>query len=229
VRLKNGRREAKSRESSESGVLKDKGGEMLQEQEEKYYHSLYEIAAMANSAGAPESVLRSIVEGVAKALDAKGCSLMLLTPDRKLLLHTAAYGLSDWYVRKGPVSADKSIGEALEGRPVSVVDATEDDRIQYREQAKREGIASILSIPVLLREEVVGVMRVYTAQPRQFANADIYFVGAVSNLGAIALENARLYDSVKKDYEELRLDLAEWRAALGYEWLAGESVIPLKE
>jgi GAF domain-containing protein len=201
----------------------------LEEQKERYYHSLYEIAAAVNSAGAPESVLRSIVESVAKALDVKGCSLMLLTPDKKLLLHTAAHGLSDWYLRKGPVSADKSIAEALEGRPVSVLYATEDDRIQYRKQAEQEGIASILSVPVLLREEVVGVMRVYTAQPCEFTNADIYFVGAVANLGAIALENARLYDSVKKDYEELRLDLAEWRAALGYEWLAGESVIPSEE
>lgn len=201
----------------------------MEEQEERYYNSLYEIAAAVNSAGAPESVLRSIVESVAKALEAKGCSLMLLTPDRRLLFHTAAYGLSDWYLRKGPVSADKSIAEALEGRPVSVVDATEDDRIQYRKQAGQEGIASILSVPVLLREEVVGVMRVYTAKPRDFANADIYFVGAVANLGAIALENARLYDSVKKDYESLRRDLAEWRAALGYEWLAGESVLPPEE
>ena len=201
----------------------------MEEREQRYYHSLYEIGAAVNSAATPESMLRSIVESVSKALEAKGCSLMLLTPDRKLLLHTAAYGLSDWYVRKGPVSADKSIAEALEGKPVSVLDAVEDDRIQYRKQAKEEGIASMLSVPVMLREEVVGVIRVYTAEPRHFTDADTYFVGAVANLGAIALENARLYDSVKKDYEALRLDLAEWGAALGYEWMAGESVLPPQE
>jgi len=80
--------------------------------------------------------------------------LMLLTPDRKLLLHTAAYGLSDWYVRKGPVSADKSISEALEGKSVAVLDATEDERIQYREQVKKEEIVSILSTPMMLKEEI---------------------------------------------------------------------------
>lgn len=201
----------------------------MEEREQRYYHSLYEIGAAVNSAATPESMLRSIVESVSKALEAKGCSLMLLTPDRKLLLHTAAYGLSDWYVRKGPVSADKSIAEALEGKPVSVFNAIEDDRIQYQKQAKEEGIASMLSVPVMLREEVVGVIRVYTAEPRHFTDADTYFVGAVANLGAIALENARLYDSVKKDYEALRLDLAEWGAALGYEWMAGESVLPPQE
>jgi len=198
-------------------------------QEEKHYHSLYEIAAAVNSAGTPEDVLNSIVEHVAKAMDAKGCSLMLATPDRKLLLHTAAYGLSDRYIRKGPVSADRSIAEALWGCPVSVVNATEDDRIQYRNQAREEGIVSILSVPVMLRGEIIGVIRVYTAEPRYFTDSDICFVGAAANLGAIALENARLYDAAKKDYEELRQDVAEWRAAMGYEWMVEEPVLPAHE
>ena len=202
---------------------------MVEQNERRYYHRLYEIAAAVNSARGHDSVLRSVVENVAKALGARGCSIMLLTPDKKLLLHTAAYGLSDWYVRKGPVSADRSISEALEGKPTSVLDATEDERIQYREQAKREGIASILSVPMMLREGIIGVIRVYTGEPRYFTDDDIYFVGAVANLGAIALENARLHDSVKKDYEELRRDVSEWRAALGWEWMAGESVTPSEE
>ncbi len=201
----------------------------MEQREKRYYYNLYELASVVNSAGSQERVLRSIVENVTRALEAKGCSLMLLTPDRKTLLHTVSYGLSDWYVRKGPVSADRSIAEALEGRPVAVMNAADDDRIQYQLQARQEGIASILSVPIMLREEVVGVMRVYTAEPRYFTDADIYFGGAAANLGAIALENARLYDAVKKDYEELRLDLAEWRAALGYEWVAEESVLPPEE
>jgi len=201
----------------------------MEKAESKYYQSLYEVAAAVNSTRASEAILHYIVENVTKTVGAKGCSLMLLTPDRRLLLHTAAYGLSDWYVRKGPVSADKSISEALEGKPVAVLDATEDERIQYREQAKKEGIASILSVPMMLREEIIGVIRVYTAEPRHFTMDDIYFVGAVANLGAIALENVRLYESVQKDYEVFRRDMLDWRAALGDEWMIGESVIPTEE
>jgi len=201
----------------------------MEKAESKYYQSLYEVAAAVNSTRASEAILHYIVENVAKTVGAKGCSLMLLTPDRRLLLHTAAYGLSDWYVRKGPVSTDKSISEALEGKPVAVLDAAEDERIQYREQAKKEGIASILSVPMMLREEIIGVIRVYTAEPRHFTMDDIYFVGAVANLGAIALENVRLYESVQKDYEVFRRDMLEWRAALGDEWMIGESVVPTEE
>lgn len=196
----------------------------MERNKENYYTSLYELAATLNSARAPDSILQSVVEGVAKAMGAKGCSLMLLSPDRKVLLHTVAYGLSDYYVRKGPVSADRSISETLQGKAVAILDATTDDRIQYREQAKKEGIASILSVPMMLREENIGVIRVYTAEPFHFTMDDIYFVGAVANLGAIALENARLYEAVQKDYETFRQDMLEWRAALGHEWMVGEAV-----
>lgn len=201
----------------------------MEARKESYYQSLYELAATLNSARAPEFILQSVAEGVTKAMGAKGCSLMLLSPDRKILLHTVAYGLSDWYVRKGPVSADKSISEALEGKAVAILDATQDDRVQYREQAKKEGIASILSVPMMLREEVIGVIRVYTAEPYYFTMDDIYFIGAVANLGAIALENARLYEAIQKDYETFRRDMLEWRAALGHEWTVGETVVPSEE
>jgi GAF domain-containing protein len=196
---------------------------------ERYYQELYEVAAILNSTRDHQAVLQAIVVCVAKAVGAKGCSLMLLTPDKKVLLHTAAYGLSDWYVRKGPVSADKSISESLEGKPVAVLNATTDERIQYREQAKKEGIVSILSVPMMLREEIIGVIRVYTGEPRQFTTEDMYFVGAVAHLGAIALENARLYEAVQKDYEAFRQEMLEWRAALGQEWTVEESVVPSEE
>ncbi|MGA2106596.1 MAG: GAF domain-containing protein [Syntrophorhabdales bacterium] len=183
---------------------------------ETYYHSLYEVAAVLNSSRAAKDILESIVENVARTVGAKGCSLMLLTQDKKVLSRAAVYGLSERYVKKGPVLADKSLSEALRGKVVNVLHASQDDRIQYPEQARKEEIASILSVPMMLREEIVGVIRVYTAEPRQFTKDDIYFVGAVANLGAIALENARLYATLKKDYETFRreyfISLGEERA-----------------
>jgi GAF domain-containing protein len=184
-----------------------------------YYESLYEVAAAINSVRTPEEVLSSIVEKVASTLGAKGCSIMLLTPDGKRLLHTAAYGLSDWYIRKGPYLAEKSIAETLRGEPVTIRDATTDERMQYPEHQAKEGVASILSVPMKLRGGVIGVMRIYTSEPSHFDSDDIYFVSAVANLGAIALENAELYEFVHKDYVTIRRELLEWRAAFGEEWI----------
>jgi GAF domain-containing protein len=194
-----------------------------------YYQSLYEMTSMLNSERDPRDLLHSIVEGTANATGAKACSLMLLTPDREVLLHTAAYGLSDWYLRKGPVKVSKVISDVLGGEPVAVLDATTDERVLYREQAKQEGIASILSVPMRLRGEVIGVVRVYSAKLYRFTKDDIYFVETIANLGAIALENVRAYDIIQKDYEAFRREMLQWRAELGDEWMIEELVTPPKE
>jgi signal transduction histidine kinase len=170
---------------------------------QRYYRSLYEIATAVNSVRIPEGVLDSMAKTVSEALEAKGCSIMLLSADRRVLLHTAAYGLSDWYVRKGPVSADKSISLALEGKPVAILNAAEDERVQYREQAKQEGIASMLSAPMLFKGDVVGVIRVYTAKQHYFTRSEMYFVQEVANLGTIALERARELEQCFIDVDKL--------------------------
>ena len=194
-----------------------------------YYESLYQITLILNSARDPRALLHSIVESIAKAIGAKACSLMLLTAERDVLLHTVAYGLSDWYLRKGPVTVGKIISDVLEGKPVAVLDATTDERVLYREQAKREGIASMLSVPMRLRGQVIGVLRVYTAKPFRFSRDDIHFIETVANLGAVALENLRAYDILQKDYETFRQDMLEWRAALGDEGMMGDLVEPAEE
>ena len=168
------------------------------------YRQLYDVAQAVNSAGDPKAVLQSVVESVADTVGAKGCSIMLFTPNKQLLLHSAACGLSEQYIKKGPVSVDKSISETLEGKPVVVLDAAKDERIQYPDHAKKEGIASILSVPMRHNEDIIGVMRVYTSGPRHFTSDDIDFVTAASNLGAIALKNAKRYEGLYEGYMAYR-------------------------
>ena len=190
----------------------------------EYFQSLYDVAAAINSARTVKSVLKTIVEKVAKATEAKGCSLMLLSPDRKLLLHTSSYGLSNSYMRKGPVSAKKSIPEALQGKAIAICDAINDNRIQYQEEARSEGIASILCVPMMLNERVIGVIKIYTQERRRFSETDIYLLQAAAHLGSIALENARLYESLKKDNKLMQQDILEWHAARGQEWVPEEAI-----
>lgn len=194
-----------------------------------YYENVYQVTAILNSEREPRSLLHAIVENVAKAMGAKACSLMLLTAERDVLLHTVAYGLSDWYLRKGPVTVGKIIADVLKGKPVAVFDAPTDERVLYREQAKKEGIASMLSVPMKLRGEVIGVLRVYTARPYRFTKEDIHFAETIANLGAVALENLRAYEMLQKDYETFRRDMLQWRAALGYEGMIEDTARPPEE
>ena len=174
----------------------------MEERPLDYYKALYQLAVEVYSSTSSEVTLDNIVRSTALAINAKGCSLMLLTPDRKKLIHTVAYGLSDSYIKKGPLQLDPILQEVLKGNPVAINNVEIDPRVQYRAQALNEGIASMISVPVVLRGETTGVLRVYTAEPRQFSFDDIQFLNLAASLGAIALKKAREYESQEKYYEQ---------------------------
>lgn len=181
-----------------------------------YYTKLFEIAAVLNSAANPDEVLNRVVETMAKALNVKGCQLLLVTPDKKQLRHAVSYGLSESYIQKGPVLIDKKFEEVLDGNSIVIPDARSGSRLQYPEEAEKEGIKSIISLPLKLKGEVIGVVCAYCTKPSRFSDEDIYFASGVANLGAIALDNARRYESSQKDYETCVRDLRYWGSETGF-------------
>jgi len=97
----------------------------------------------------------------------------------------------------------------LKGNPVAIQDASQDPRVQYKEQAMKEGIASMLSVPLMPHGEVVGIMRIYTSEQRQFSPEEVEFLGSVANLGAIALGKARMHEALGRDLEERSMELSK--------------------
>lgn len=165
------------------------------------YKVLYEIAKTVNSTLEVSSVLQAIVESVTKAIGAKGCSLLLLDPEKDRLVRMADYGLSKEYVQKGRMRASPILAEVMQGKDVLVTDVATDPRVKYRDEAKKEGIISMLSVPVMLTEKPIGVLRVYTAEPRIYSSEETDFLRAAANLGAIALDKARTYESMTESCE----------------------------
>jgi len=110
----------------------------------------------------------------------KGATIRLVNPKTKTLELVASVGLSEKYLNKGPVDMDKSISEALSGRPVAIYDATTDPRIQYPQEAKEEGIATLVAIPMMSKGQIIGVMRLLTSEPREFTMDEVEFACAVA-------------------------------------------------
>ena len=116
----------------------------------------------------------------------------------------ASMGLSAEYLNKGPLSAIHSIARSLKDGPVVIEDVTDDPRLQYPEEAKKEGISSILSVPIVLRENPIGVLRVYAAEPWEATLEDVNFVQAIAQISGMALEMSRLYKGLKDSIEILK-------------------------
>jgi len=173
--------------------------------EQNYYRALYEVARTISSSLDLNDVLQKVVQSTTEALRAKACSIRLMSRDRRRLIFGAAYGLSDDYIRKGAVEVEKSgvDRQVLRGNTVLIPDATEDSRFQYPERARDEGIRSVLVVPLATRGQIIGVMRVYTAERREFSEEEIEFLDLIADLSAVAIDNARLYQLLKGDYETL--------------------------
>ena len=136
-------------------------------------------------------------------MQGKGCVLRLLDTATGHLKMSAVCGLSGGYLAKGPVDLVNSPidQEAIKGDPVYIPDVRVDTRFQYKEAARQEGLVSVLCVPLEVRGEAIGVMRVYTTQERQFQENERQFLSVLASLSALAIENARLYASLKSSYD----------------------------
>jgi len=167
------------------------------------YETLIKISRSLSKSKDPEEIIRMTVESVKSALDIKGCALLLINRRSKELEVAASTGLSSEYLSKGPISALRSIADSLEDGPIAVYDVSDDPRVQYPEAAQKEGIASILSVPIMLGDEAIGAMRAYTAEKWEFTLEDVNFVQALAQIAGILIEMTRLYQGQKEHIEAL--------------------------
>ncbi|HBF42632.1 MAG TPA: histidine kinase, partial [Desulfobacteraceae bacterium] len=168
------------------------------------YESILKITKAITMSKDPEEVTLLIVESVKTALEAKGCALFLFNRKTDELEIAASYGLSDEYVNKGPLSAMRSIAASLKNGPVAIDDVMDDPRIQYPEEAKKEGISSILSVPIVMRQNPIGALRVYSAESLEESLEQVNFVQAVAQIAGMALEMSRLSKGLKDSIEILK-------------------------
>lgn len=169
------------------------------------YESLMRITSSISMIRDPEEIVLVSVEGVTSALKVKGCALFLIDKSSRLLSLAGSYGLSQDYLDKGPVSALQSISSSLEdGKPVAIYDVNDDPRLQYPEAAIKEGIASILSVPIIIGERTIGCLRVYTAEPWEFGLDDVNFVQAVAQIVGMAMELCRINKGYKESIDILK-------------------------
>jgi GAF domain-containing protein len=178
----------------------------------EYYESLFEVARTINSTLSLPQVLNRIAESTTRAMRARACSIRLLSPLDEALSIGAVYGLSERYLAKGPVQVSQSgiDREALKGSVVAVEDATTDPGFQYPQEAAAEGIRSVLVAPLAVRGVAIGVIRVYTGETRQFAEHEKDFLRAIAELSAIAIDNARVYETLQAELLAIRREKIPW-------------------
>jgi len=155
-----------------------------------YFRALAEIGKAINSTYELDAILNLIVRRMPEVMNLKACTIRLIESAEGRLQLRAAHGLSQAYLERGALDEELATHYILQGEPVVIPDATVDIHTIYHKEAKAEGVGSILAVPITVREEPIGMMRLLTGQVRYFSAADINFAMAVAEQGGIAIQNA---------------------------------------
>ena len=169
-----------------------------------YYDTITRLTTAISQCKDPEEVALITAESVKTAFKAKGCSIFLVERETQELGLVASFGLSDEYLNKGPIHFMQTINEAKDAVPVAIYDVMDDPRIEYPHEAKKEGIASLLGVPIISHDKIIGALRVYTGKPWEFSLNDITIIQAVALICGMAMDMCRMYKGYKTSIEILK-------------------------
>lgn len=152
------------------------------------------ISKLVISNSSLEEILNTIVKTVAEITGSKMCLIILFNGGENKLYLKASYGLKEEYHNRLDLILGENIGSIIveEKRPVAVMNISEDNRFISPEIAQKESLCSMLAVPMILKDKVTGVICLYTAQVRKFAESEIDKLQTIANQTVMVVENSNL-------------------------------------
>lgn len=167
--------------------------------------ALYEISRAVTSDMYIEDILKLIVNVTAQVTGSKICSIMLVDEKEGLIKIRASQAISDEYLQKPPLKLGEGIaGKVIEtNKPVVVKDVRKEPNYKNRDIAAKEGMVSMLAVPMSVKGKVIGVLNIYTAKPHSFGEREIEVLSSIANQSAIIIENTELMVKTRVLEEEI--------------------------
>jgi two-component system, response regulator PdtaR len=185
-------------------------GTMTNGSSSKFLEGIAEISKAIMEQNYIDNVLSLIVTVTAKVTGAKICSLLLLDKKKEELVLRASQSESGQYNQKSNTPLGKGIAGrvAQSGKPIKALDVRKDPRFLNKEIAIKDGLVSLLSVPMSVDGQVIGVINCYTPEKYDFSNEDIQMLTTVASQAAIVLRNTELRvlkEVVERELEERKI------------------------
>jgi signal transduction histidine kinase len=145
-----------------------------------------------------EECLKILADRIADLLSVERISLMLLDPGTRELVIKMSKGLDESIAKQTRIKLGEGVAGwiAKEGKPLLLTDIDKDHRFMKKDSGYKTN--SLLSVPLKVKDKVIGVINVNNkVKEGVFKEDDLNVLMAISELAAIAIENARLHEEVK--------------------------------
>ena len=171
----------------------------------KQIEALSEISQAISSDQYLDDILKLIVTVTANVMDSKICSLWVLDGKERVLKIRATQAISEEYLKERSLK----LGEGVVGyvaeqkKPLAILDVLKEPRYKEKALARKEGLVSMLSVPLTVKDKVIGVINIYTSYPHEFTETERAVLTMVANQAAVCIENTGLMVQTKVIQEEL--------------------------
>jgi signal transduction protein with GAF and PtsI domain len=176
------------------------------------------VARAIGESGNLEIMANHLTQLLVGALQIKGCTLFIHNPENGELEILASFGLSMKYLHKGPIAFDKSIGCIKDEKSIVIGDISGTDRLQYPEEALKEGIQAIISVPIIFYGETIGALRFYHHECWGISDKDLDSLHLLAETIGLAMMYTRLLNAVQimqEAIKDLPLDLTQFGPVAG--------------
>lgn len=173
-------------------------GRIFKEMENQidFMQEVQDISTLVNSTLDIDSVLKAIVERLPRIMGFKACTIRLLRPQTNQLELVASHGISEEYLLRGQIEEERNVAVALGGEPVSIYDVSRDERVRYKDHMQKEGIKSLLAVPLKVKGEVIGIIRILSDVHHCFTSSEINFAVTIAEISGTAIQNAKTYQKI---------------------------------
>ena len=164
-----------------------------------YFKTFCKISQAFGTVATQEELLGLVVRSATDALNGKAACLFLADESKDYIVPMAQYGLSEDYLHANPLKAQKLLEPLLKDGHLAFEDATKDPRLENHDAKAKEGIASILTVAVRVKDQPIGVLSLYTSKKRKFSTEEIEFLDALADQGGVAIEKTRLLERIQSN------------------------------
>jgi len=172
---------------------------------EDYLKTLNKISRAITSDLYLEDILKLIVTLTANVMKAKVCNVWLIDEKKQEFNIMATQSMHQEYLNKRTIKLNEGIVGlvAREKKPKLIFDVLKEEQYIEKKLARKEGLVSMASIPMMVKDKVIGVLNVYTNRPYEFTKAEISLLSTIANQAAVAIEKTELIVRTKIIQEEL--------------------------
>lgn len=152
-----------------------------------------------------DDILNLIIAVTAQLMNSSTCSIQLVDEKKKELVIRATKSVSEAYNKKPPLKIGEGVAGkvALLNKPIAIKNILMEAEYKYRDIAKKEGLCSLLCVPLSIKGKVIGVLNSYTSKPHVYSKMEIEILSSIANQAAMAIENAELVVKSKIVQQEL--------------------------